>query len=111
MAAASKARLRKGLGGATTVWPALCSSRITPANPDASANAPCTRTIVGVADVVMLVASERMNGVAVRHPTWHGRSWRSVIHLGEVPAGPGSHIRMSERRTPAADTRQGAERE
>src|SRR6476619_2192893 len=38
-----------------TVCPALCNSRITPANPDASANAPCTRTIVGVIDVVMLV--------------------------------------------------------
>src|SRR5262249_17710701 len=37
---------RSGLGMATTVWPSLFSSRITPPNPDASANAPCTRTIV-----------------------------------------------------------------
>src|SRR5215471_17049413 len=43
---ASEASPRSGLGIATTVWPSLFSSRITPPNPDASANAPCTRTIV-----------------------------------------------------------------
>src|SRR5580658_8197200 len=46
-AAASEERLRSGFGGATTVSPALSSSRITPAKPDASANAPWMRTIVG----------------------------------------------------------------
>src|SRR6516162_5319094 len=44
---ASKATPRSGFGGASTVWPALSSSRITPANPDASAKAPWTRTTVG----------------------------------------------------------------
>src|SRR6201987_1001237 len=44
---ASKATLRNGFGGASTVWPVLSSSRITPANPDASAKAPWTRTTVG----------------------------------------------------------------
>src|SRR5215468_11699504 len=43
---ASEDSPRSGLGIATTVWPSLFSSRITPPNPDASANAPCTRTIV-----------------------------------------------------------------
>src|SRR5215467_10039493 len=43
---ASEASPRSGFGIATTVWPSLFSSRITPPNPDASANAPCTRTIV-----------------------------------------------------------------
>jgi hypothetical protein len=45
-AAASEARLRSGFGGAITGWPALLSSRITLAKPDASANAPWTRTMV-----------------------------------------------------------------
>src|SRR5262245_62802553 len=44
---ASKATPRNGFGGASTVWPALSSSRITPAKPDASAKAPGTRTTVG----------------------------------------------------------------
>src|SRR5215472_13117127 len=44
---ASKATPRNGFGGASAVWPALSSSRITPANPDASAKAPWTRTTVG----------------------------------------------------------------
>src|SRR6516225_11758709 len=44
---ASKATPRNGFGGASTVCPALSSSRITPANPDASAKAPWTRTTVG----------------------------------------------------------------
>src|SRR5215472_3776259 len=44
---ASKATPRSGFGGASTVWPALSSSRITPPNPDASAKAPWTRTTVG----------------------------------------------------------------
>src|ERR1700735_3123365 len=44
---ASKATPRNGVGGASAVWPALSSSRITPANPDASAKAPWTRTTVG----------------------------------------------------------------
>jgi hypothetical protein len=46
-ALASKATLRNGFGGASAVWPVLSSSRITPANPDASAKAPWTRTTVG----------------------------------------------------------------
>src|SRR4051812_19025028 len=53
MAAASKARLRNGFGGATTAGPAACSSRITPPKPDASAKAPWTRTTVGAGDVVI----------------------------------------------------------
>src|SRR5580693_6886317 len=44
---ASKATPRNGFGGASAVWPTLSSSRITPANPDASAKAPWTRTTVG----------------------------------------------------------------
>src|ERR1700755_818786 len=44
---ASKATPRNGCGGPSAVWPALSSSRITPANPDASAKAPWTRTTVG----------------------------------------------------------------
>src|SRR4029077_17583626 len=44
---ASNATHRNGFGGASTVWPALSSSRITPPNPDASANAPWTKTTVG----------------------------------------------------------------
>ena len=43
---ASETSPRSGLGIATTVWPSLFSSRITPPNPDASANAPCTSTMV-----------------------------------------------------------------
>src|SRR6516164_11320409 len=43
---ASEDSPRSGFGIATTVWPSLLSSRITPPNPDASANAPCTRTMV-----------------------------------------------------------------
>src|ERR1700756_1904782 len=46
-ALASKATPRNGFGGASAVWPALSSSRITPANPDASANEPWERTTVG----------------------------------------------------------------
>src|SRR5262245_52602244 len=46
MDSASDASPRSGLGRATTVWPSLFSSRITPPTPDASQNAPCTRTIV-----------------------------------------------------------------
>src|SRR6516162_141498 len=44
---ASKPTPRNGFGGASAVCPALSSSRITPANPDASAKAPWTRTTVG----------------------------------------------------------------
>src|SRR5215467_11970194 len=44
---ASKPTPRNGFGGASAVWPSLSSSRITPANPDASAKAPWTRTTVG----------------------------------------------------------------
>src|SRR5262247_3332134 len=43
---ASEDSPRSGFGIATTAWPSLFSSRITPPNPDASANAPCTRTMV-----------------------------------------------------------------
>src|SRR6516162_3161270 len=47
---ASEDSPRSGFGIATTVWPALFSSRITPPNPDASANAPWTRTTVVSSD-------------------------------------------------------------
>src|SRR5579862_8073799 len=46
---ASKARLRRGFIGALTSTPWACSSRITPAYPEASAKAPCTRTTVRLA--------------------------------------------------------------
>src|SRR5262249_18967286 len=46
MDSASVASPRSGVGRATTAWPSLFNSRITPPKPDASENAPCTRTIV-----------------------------------------------------------------
>jgi hypothetical protein len=51
-------KLRNGLSGATTVWPALLRFADHAGNPDASAKLPCTSTIVGVVDVVMIVAPE-----------------------------------------------------
>src|ERR1700744_4040484 len=53
IAAASEARLRSGFGGATTSYPEVTSSRLMPAKPDASANAPWTRTTVGLRESVM----------------------------------------------------------
>src|ERR1700761_7549810 len=53
IAAASEARLRSGFGGATTSYPEVTSSRLMPAKPDASANAPWTRTTVGLGESVM----------------------------------------------------------
>src|SRR2546423_11505632 len=44
---ASKATPRNGFGGASALWPGLSSSRITPADPDASAKAPWTSTTGG----------------------------------------------------------------
>src|SRR5258707_3249254 len=52
---ASKARLRSGLGDATTSYPDVVSSRITPPNPEASANAPCTSTTVGCMEPDMII--------------------------------------------------------
>src|SRR5215468_11291917 len=78
---ASKATPRNGFGGASVVWPALSSSRITPANPDASAKAPWTRTTVGPGmgtpqdcrdgpnDVTSPDPSEPAQGCAARHVT------------------------------------------
>src|SRR5271157_588465 len=78
---ASKATPRNGFGGASAVWPALSSSRITPANPDASAKAPWTRTTVGPGtgfssgwrgdpdDVTSPDPSESAQGCAARHVT------------------------------------------
>src|SRR6516165_3990448 len=78
---ASKATPRKGFGGASAMWPALSSSRITPANPDASAKAPWTRTTVGPGmgsprgwrgdpnDVTSPDPSESAQGCAARHVT------------------------------------------
>src|SRR6476469_9963658 len=78
---ASKATPRNGFGGASAVWPALSSSRITPANPDASAKAPWTRTTVGPGigfslglerwpnDVMSPDPSESAQGCATRHVT------------------------------------------
>src|SRR5438876_9787509 len=82
---ASKATPRNGFGGASTVWPELSSSRITPANPDASAKAPWTRTTVGPGmgfswgwrgdpdDITSPDPSESAQGCAARHVTG---SWR-----------------------------------
>src|SRR5690348_8216148 len=78
---ASKATPRNGFGGASAVWPALSSSRITPANPDASAKAPWTRTTVGPGmgsprgwgggpnDVTSPDPGESAQGCAARHVT------------------------------------------
>src|SRR5262245_25151851 len=78
---ASKPTPRNGFGGASTVWPVLSSSRITPANPDASAKAPWTRTTVGPGmgsprgwrggpnDVTSPDPSEPAQGRAARHVT------------------------------------------
>jgi len=71
MAAESNARLRSGLGGASTVCPALCSSRISPPKPEASANAPCTSTAVGVDVVVMGCASfAHATTLTITGPDW-----------------------------------------
>lgn len=45
--AASDSNVRSGLGGAIVWWPLAWSWRITWSNPEASANDPCRRTIVG----------------------------------------------------------------
>ena len=45
--AASVLTLRSGLATAMVLYPALASSAITPFQLEASANAPCTRTMVG----------------------------------------------------------------
>src|SRR3978361_1741378 len=47
-ASASLPSPRSGVGGAETMTPAAVSSRMTPAQPEASANAPGTRTTLGV---------------------------------------------------------------
>src|ERR1700761_5957804 len=52
IAAASEARLRSGFGGATTSYPEVTSSRLMPGQPDASANAPWTRTEAGLGECV-----------------------------------------------------------
>src|SRR5215470_11955340 len=65
---ASKATPRNGFGGASAVWPALSSSRITPANPDASAKAPWTRTTVGPGIGVLLGVGE-VTPTTLRHRT------------------------------------------
>jgi hypothetical protein len=48
MLAASAVRLRSGFGGAKTVYPPASNWGITAFQLDASAQAPCTRTIVGL---------------------------------------------------------------
>src|SRR6476620_3913053 len=53
--AASPFRLRSGLGGASTVYPADCRRPITPFQTAPLAHAPCTRTTVGLADVAVPV--------------------------------------------------------
>src|SRR5215467_4849356 len=65
---ASKATPRNGFGGASAAWPALSSSRITPANPDASAKAPWTRTTVGPGMGVLLGVGE-VTPTTLRHRT------------------------------------------
>src|ERR1700734_3050902 len=77
---ASKATPRNGFGGASAVWPALLSSRITPANPDASAKAPWTRTTVGPG---MGSSSGLERGAQRRYVTRPGR----VGPGGRPPAG------------------------
>src|SRR5580700_11476627 len=86
---ASKATPRNGFGGASTVWPALSSSRITPANPDASAKAPWTRTTVAPGmgspqgwrgdpnDVTSPDPSEAAQGCAARHATTTCKRYRA----------------------------------
>ena len=51
MTAASAATPRSVFGSATTEWPAAWRRWITPVQLEASAQAPWTRTIVGVADI------------------------------------------------------------
>src|SRR6185295_14440140 len=55
MVAASPFRLCNGLGGASTVYPADCRRAITPLQLALFAQAPCTRTTVGLADVAVTV--------------------------------------------------------
>src|SRR5262249_52312343 len=69
---ASKATPRNGFGGASTAWPALSSSRITPANPDASAKAPWTRTTVGPGMGFSSGVGEATQ-TTLRHPTQASR--------------------------------------
>src|SRR4051794_33858514 len=59
MYAESVATPRSRFGGPKTVKPWLCSSDATAFQLDASAHAPCTRTIVGLGMSVSLASSER----------------------------------------------------
>src|ERR1700760_1017827 len=81
IAAASEARLRSGFGGATTSYPEVTSSRLMPAKPDASANAPWTRTTVGLGESVMrsLLVTRLSPTLARRGPS------RSLPRSGDCP--------------------------
>src|SRR6516165_4123911 len=80
----------RGLGRATTVRPAVSSSRITPAKLDASANAPCTRTIVASSDMTApfeIFSSHKR----LRMTTWlqQKRTWDN--HRLQHPVRDGVH--------------------
>src|ERR1700758_2250414 len=77
---ASKPTPRNGFGGASTVWPALSSSRITPANPDASAKAPWTRTTVGPGMGVLLGLERGPHDVTSSCPERAGPGVRRPAH-------------------------------
>src|SRR5215510_12166015 len=88
---ASKATPRNGFGGASAVWPALSSSRITPANPDASAKAPWTKTTVGPGTGVLLGVGE-VTPTTLRHRTRASRPGCAAPGVGivtgmDVPRG------------------------
>src|SRR5215472_633463 len=86
---ASKPTPRNGFGGASAVWPALSSSRITPANPDASAKAPWTRTTVGPGMRSPQVGE--MTPTTLRHRTRASRPGCAAPGVGIVTGmdGPG----------------------
>src|SRR5215468_10529839 len=95
---ASKATPRNGFGGASTVWPAFSSSRITPPNPDASAKAPWTRTIVGPGMGFSSRLERRPQRRYVTGPEragpgvrWPGRGmfWADPVLSGTVAVGDG----------------------
>src|SRR5579871_4778239 len=112
---ASKATPRNGFGGASAVWPALSSSRITPANPDASAKAPWTRTTVGPGmgsprgwrgghnDATSPDPSESAQGCAApaRNRLFCAAQPPCDHHLQAVPSRQGGRLRIGSSAWPA----------
>src|SRR6516165_10880438 len=83
---ASEDSPRSGFAIATTVWPSLFSSRITPPNPDASANAPCTRTIVAPGTSLGPIPLPiPIRGCDMITPFRRGRIYLRASHLRRVP--------------------------